>query len=228
MITITIARLNHRQTYCACFVAGSAHGPRYEGVNRAELHHAAPRIRASPCADRSRQFHPTSYLEVTACPRSRYAPRACGSAAAPVKVDRRALTDVGTAPGLDYADPRMWLCPPGNDPDECDSKPGCDRAPSRRQPLARSTRQGRQPRLRPLLCLRHRQAHQRRAHDGLVEHRLTITSARWGRSGSDVRGSLSAAMPPAEAPMPATATRVCDCSSGSIAGSMMPRGEPFA
>jgi hypothetical protein len=40
--------------------------------------------------------------------------------AAVTKVDRSALTDVGTTKDLDYADPRMWLCRPGNDPDECD------------------------------------------------------------------------------------------------------------
>ena len=35
------------------------------------------------------------------------------------KIDRSSLADVGTDPGLDYADPRFWLCRPGNDPDEC-------------------------------------------------------------------------------------------------------------
>jgi hypothetical protein len=37
------------------------------------------------------------------------------------KIDRSSLTDVGMAPHLDYADPRLWLCRPGNDPDECDA-----------------------------------------------------------------------------------------------------------
>jgi pimeloyl-ACP methyl ester carboxylesterase len=31
------------------------------------------------------------------------------------------LTDVGTSGPLDYSDPRLWLCRPGNDPDECDA-----------------------------------------------------------------------------------------------------------
>lgn len=35
------------------------------------------------------------------------------------KIDRSGLSDVGTDAGLDYADPRLWLCRPGNDPDEC-------------------------------------------------------------------------------------------------------------
>lgn len=53
-------------------------------------------------------------------------PLAGGAAPAPgtpptVKVDRSALTDVGTTAPIDYADPRMWLCRPGNDPDECDA-----------------------------------------------------------------------------------------------------------
>lgn len=38
-----------------------------------------------------------------------------------VTVDRSGLSDVGTAPGLDYGDRRMWLCRPGNDPDECNA-----------------------------------------------------------------------------------------------------------
>lgn len=38
-----------------------------------------------------------------------------------VRIDRSGLTDVGVDAGLDYADPRMWLCRPGNDPDECDA-----------------------------------------------------------------------------------------------------------
>jgi hypothetical protein len=37
------------------------------------------------------------------------------------KIDRSGLTNVGTDPHLDYGDPRMWLCRPGNDPDECDA-----------------------------------------------------------------------------------------------------------
>jgi hypothetical protein len=45
-----------------------------------------------------------------------------GMAPAGVKIDRSALADVGTDKPLDYADPRMWLCRPGNDPDECDAK----------------------------------------------------------------------------------------------------------
>lgn len=39
---------------------------------------------------------------------------------AKTKIDRSALTDVGTDHDLDYSDPRLWLCRPGNDPDECD------------------------------------------------------------------------------------------------------------
>ncbi|HET6338613.1 MAG TPA: DUF3089 domain-containing protein [Polyangiales bacterium] len=44
--------------------------------------------------------------------------------AAPVtvtKIDRSTLVDVGVDKPLDYGDPRMWLCRPGNDPDECDA-----------------------------------------------------------------------------------------------------------
>jgi pimeloyl-ACP methyl ester carboxylesterase len=40
---------------------------------------------------------------------------------ATTKIDRSALGDVGTDKPLDYADPRLWLCRPGNDPDECDA-----------------------------------------------------------------------------------------------------------
>jgi pimeloyl-ACP methyl ester carboxylesterase len=40
--------------------------------------------------------------------------------AAVTKIDRSALIDVGTGKDLDYGDPRLWLCRPGNDPDECD------------------------------------------------------------------------------------------------------------
>jgi hypothetical protein len=36
-------------------------------------------------------------------------------------IDRSGLADVGTDPHLDYGDPRLWLCRPGNDPDECDA-----------------------------------------------------------------------------------------------------------
>jgi hypothetical protein len=38
-----------------------------------------------------------------------------------VAIDRSGLTDVGTDKPLDYSDPRLWLCRPGNDPDECDA-----------------------------------------------------------------------------------------------------------
>jgi hypothetical protein len=38
-----------------------------------------------------------------------------------VPIDRSGLTDVGTDQPLDYSDPRLWLCRPGNDPDECDA-----------------------------------------------------------------------------------------------------------
>ena len=38
------------------------------------------------------------------------------------KIDRSGLMDVGTTTPLDYGDPRMWLCRPGNDPDECAAK----------------------------------------------------------------------------------------------------------
>lgn len=34
------------------------------------------------------------------------------------KIDRSHLKNLGTAP-LDYADPNLWLCRPGNDPNEC-------------------------------------------------------------------------------------------------------------
>jgi pimeloyl-ACP methyl ester carboxylesterase len=40
---------------------------------------------------------------------------------AATEIDRSSLTDVGTGPTLDYADPRLWLCRPGNHPDECDT-----------------------------------------------------------------------------------------------------------
>lgn len=43
-----------------------------------------------------------------------------GAAPMRTKIDRSELTDVGTEAPLDYGDPRMWLCRPGNDPDECD------------------------------------------------------------------------------------------------------------
>jgi hypothetical protein len=43
------------------------------------------------------------------------------SAVKTVAIDRSALTDVGTDKPLDYSDPRLWLCRPGNDPDECDA-----------------------------------------------------------------------------------------------------------
>ncbi len=38
-----------------------------------------------------------------------------------VKIDRSHLAAVGSAP-LDYADPALWLCRPGNDPNECHEK----------------------------------------------------------------------------------------------------------
>jgi hypothetical protein len=34
------------------------------------------------------------------------------------KIDRSGLTNVGTGP-LDYSDPNLWACRPGNDPNEC-------------------------------------------------------------------------------------------------------------
>lgn len=46
-------------------------------------------------------------------------PSAGDAGAGSAKIDRSKLTDVGTDPGLDYGDPRLWLCRPGNDPDEC-------------------------------------------------------------------------------------------------------------
>src|SRR6185312_12813923 len=45
---------------------------------------------------------------------------AAGSGAKATHIDRSALSNVGTDKPLDYSDPRMWLCRPGNDPDECD------------------------------------------------------------------------------------------------------------
>jgi pimeloyl-ACP methyl ester carboxylesterase len=44
-----------------------------------------------------------------------------GAAPSVVAIDRSALENVGTDPLLDYADPRLWLCRPGNSPDECDA-----------------------------------------------------------------------------------------------------------
>lgn len=35
------------------------------------------------------------------------------------KIDRSGLTDVGTDGPLDYTDRNLWVCAPGNDPDEC-------------------------------------------------------------------------------------------------------------
>jgi len=35
------------------------------------------------------------------------------------KVDRSDMTDVGTTAPLDYEDRNLWVCAPGNDPDEC-------------------------------------------------------------------------------------------------------------
>src|SRR5262245_41194189 len=66
---------------------------------------------------------------IGAAPGAQLAPGAAGSGAQPaaagsvakVKVDRSALANVGTDKPLDYADPRLWLCRPGNDPDECDA-----------------------------------------------------------------------------------------------------------
>jgi pimeloyl-ACP methyl ester carboxylesterase len=49
-------------------------------------------------------------------------PRTSHDSGIPVtRIDRSGLTDVGTDAPLDYGDPRMWLCRPGNDPDECDA-----------------------------------------------------------------------------------------------------------
>lgn len=44
-----------------------------------------------------------------------------GAAQGSFPIDRSALTDVGTDAGLDYGDRRLWLCRPGNSPDECDA-----------------------------------------------------------------------------------------------------------
>jgi hypothetical protein len=45
-----------------------------------------------------------------------------GASGFPVtKIDRSGLMDAGVRSPLDYGDPRMWLCRPGNDPDECDA-----------------------------------------------------------------------------------------------------------
>jgi Protein of unknown function (DUF3089) len=49
------------------------------------------------------------------------AAKADAGAVKTVAIDRSALTDVGTDKPLDYSDPRLWLCRPGNDPDECDA-----------------------------------------------------------------------------------------------------------
>ncbi|MEY4581833.1 MAG: hypothetical protein RL701_6536 [Pseudomonadota bacterium] len=54
------------------------------------------------------------------------AEHAAGGAAADmpvvrVAIGRSGLSDVGADKPLDYADPRLWLCRPGNDPDECDA-----------------------------------------------------------------------------------------------------------
>lgn len=35
------------------------------------------------------------------------------------KIDRSHLTNVGTTASLDYSDPNLWLCRPGNEPNEC-------------------------------------------------------------------------------------------------------------
>ena len=42
-----------------------------------------------------------------------------GAAPSSVKIDRSALTDVGVGEPLDYADNKLWLCRPDNDPNEC-------------------------------------------------------------------------------------------------------------
>src|SRR4051794_30647613 len=47
--------------------------------------------------------------------------KADAAAVKTVAIDRSGLTDVGTDKPLDYSDPRLWLCRPGNDPDECDA-----------------------------------------------------------------------------------------------------------
>ena len=48
-------------------------------------------------------------------------PEAGGATVPKVKIDRSGLTNVGTDKPLDYSDPNLWLCRPGNDPDECDA-----------------------------------------------------------------------------------------------------------
>jgi pimeloyl-ACP methyl ester carboxylesterase len=40
-------------------------------------------------------------------------------AGASVKIDRGHLSDTGTSDPLDYSDPALWVCRPGNDPNEC-------------------------------------------------------------------------------------------------------------
>ena len=37
------------------------------------------------------------------------------------KIDRSGLKNVGKDAGINYADPAMWACRPGNDPNECDA-----------------------------------------------------------------------------------------------------------
>jgi hypothetical protein len=43
-----------------------------------------------------------------------------GDTIMPHMIDRSALTDVGTDKPLDYSDPNLWLCRPGNMPNECE------------------------------------------------------------------------------------------------------------
>jgi hypothetical protein len=42
-----------------------------------------------------------------------------GDAGAVHHIDRSHLKNVGTTAALDYGDPALWLCQPGNDPNEC-------------------------------------------------------------------------------------------------------------
>lgn len=68
-----------------------------------------------PAASQPDKVLQASDPEAAAAPPPRAAP-----APATVKIDRSALSDVGTSARLDYSDPRLWMCRPGNDPDECE------------------------------------------------------------------------------------------------------------
>jgi hypothetical protein len=72
------------------------------------------------CEDTTNDPHPELVQEAGSSGNAGAAGGAAGSGAKATHIDRSALSNVGTDKPLDYSDPRLWLCRPGNDPDECD------------------------------------------------------------------------------------------------------------